>query len=140
GPTPLPTPLYTASNCQPAYRLYWSLSIFWKELGIDTASWLATLKEIVEPDGVRILGHRFKTPKVSQFLLSTKPHVAPPKVIRSIKGRLQHVVRRHLPRAFHRNYALHSVGAAARGVIETYIRSQLDHHRLADERAEALLR
>jgi REP element-mobilizing transposase RayT len=137
---PVPTPLYTASNCKPAYRLYWSLTVFWKQPGLDADSWLPTLKDTVEPDGVRILGHRFKAPEVSQFLLSTKPHVAPPEAIRSIKGRLQYVVRRQRPRAFHRNYALHSVGAVLRAVVENYIRSQLDHHPLADERAEALLR
>jgi REP element-mobilizing transposase RayT len=134
------TPLYTASNCKPAYRLYWSLTIFWKQPGLDADSWFPTLKDAVEPDGVRLLGHRFKTPEVSQFLLSTKPHVAPPNAIRSVKGRLQHIVRQQLPRAFQRNYALHSVGAASRAVVEDYIHSQLEHHPLADKRAEAMLR
>src|SRR5437879_2946432 len=115
-----PTPHYTASNCTLAYRLYWSLAVFWNQPGPDADCWLAALKDAVEPDGVRILGHRFKTPEISQFLLSTKPHVAPAAAIRSVKGRLQYLVRARQPKAFHRNYALHSVGAVSRPVIEKY--------------------
>jgi len=50
------------------------------------------------------------------------------------------MVRRQRPKAFHRNYAFHSVGAVSRAVVEKYIRSQVDHHPMVDERVNALLR
>jgi hypothetical protein len=38
--------------------------------------------------------------------------VAPSQCLRSIKGRLQHLVRAALPRAFRRNYSIRSLGTA----------------------------
>ena len=49
--------------------------------------------------------------------MSTTPGVAPSQLIRSIKGRLQHQVRRERPKAFRRNYSLHSIGSATRETV-----------------------
>jgi hypothetical protein len=42
----------------------------------------------------------------------------PERLVWSVKGRLQHLVRRRYPRAFQQNYGLRSVALAAREAIE----------------------
>src|SRR5438132_9344854 len=54
-------PIYTPDNCRPAYRLYWSLSLFWKAPCPRAEDWSPSLNQVVEQDGVRILGHASKT-------------------------------------------------------------------------------
>jgi REP element-mobilizing transposase RayT len=134
----MPAPLYTAENCRAAYQLNWSVSIFWRTPPREM-EWFDSLKASTQPDGVRILEHRFKSVDVSQFLVSTRPDSAPPQIIRSLKGRLQYLLREQLPKAFHRNYSIHSVGSANLAAVEEYVGSQLEHHRMADQRAQLLL-
>ena len=134
-----PAPIYTSENCRAAYQLNWSLALFWQEPAAN-ADWLADLQRTVEPNGVRILEHQFARPGVSQFLVSTRPETAPERLVWSVKGRLQHQVRRQCPKAFHRNYGLRSVGSATREALEGYVRSQVDHHPMADPRVQAALR
>jgi len=64
--------------------------------------------------------------------VSTKPHIAPSEIIRSTKGRLQHLIRAQSPKAFRRNYCIRSIGSATRTVVEDYVASQLGHHLLLD--------
>src|SRR5437016_5225948 len=104
SPMPAPAPLYTAANCSPAFQLNWSLAAFWTAPMLPAADWLPSLRAATEPDGVRVLEHHCKQPTTSQFLLSTTPAVAPQQIIRSVKGRLQYLVRHQLPQAFRRNY------------------------------------
>src|SRR5438105_7535991 len=99
-PTMPPDPIYTADNVRIAYELRWSVAVFWKQPAPLPSSWLQPLQQATEPDGVRILEHRFTKDNVSQFLVSTKPHVAPAQCLRSVKGRLQYLVRGTLPKAF----------------------------------------
>ncbi len=122
------SPIYTASNCGQAYQLNWSLSVFWKQ-SIGDADWLPTLQQTAEPDGIRVLQHRFLQPLVSQFLVSTRPHVAPVDMVRLVKGRLQHAVRSRMPKAFQGKYSFSSVGSARREAVENYVQSQASHHR-----------
>jgi hypothetical protein len=134
-----PQPLYTATNCKPAYQLRWSLAVFWNTPAAEPTGWLATLQKAVEPDGVRILEHRFTAPQVSQFFLSTTPAVAPAQVVRSVKGRLQYLVRRSQPKAFRGNYSIKSIGSVTRDVVEGYIARQPNHHPMADQRVQERL-
>jgi REP element-mobilizing transposase RayT len=60
-------------------------------------------------------------------------------LVNRVKGRLQYCVRQALPKALQRNYALRSFGSATRAAVESYVASQLDHHAMADPRAQALL-
>jgi REP element-mobilizing transposase RayT len=131
--------LYTTENCKPAYRLLWSLALFWKAPAPNVSTWLSALQAAVEPDGVRILEHHQRSPTVSQFLVSAKCPVSPAETIRSVKGRLQYLVRREVPKAFQRNYSIKSVGEVKRAVVEAYVRSQLNHHVMADERVQQAL-
>ena len=126
--------LYTPDNTEPAYQLNWGLTLFWRQLPIAESHWRANLQEATEPDGVRIIKHRTITGDASQFFVSTKPHVAPSELIRSVKGRLQHLIRSKAPKAFQRNYCLRSIGAANRSVVEDYVANQLNHHKMADPR------
>jgi REP element-mobilizing transposase RayT len=119
--------------------LNWTLSLFWHEPPA-VAAWLPELQAATEADGVRVLDHRFIKPGVSQFLVSTWPDVSPERQVWSVKGRLQHLVRRQRPRAFRRNYGLRSIGSATRDTIEEYVRSQVDHHPLADPRVQEQFR
>src|SRR5208337_3595514 len=107
----MPDPIYTAENVRLAYELRWSVAVFWTQAAPTAASWLGPLQDGTEPDGVRILEHRFTKDNVSQFLVSTRPHVTPAQCLRSVKGRLQHLVRAALPKAFRRNYSIRSLGA-----------------------------
>src|SRR4030095_13938989 len=129
-------PLYTAANCRPAYELRWSLALFCTTDVPPAEIWVAELKQSVERDGVRILEHLQKT-RLLLFLLSTKPSVTPPHIVKSIKGRLQHILQPCVPKAFRRNFSLTSAGDADRETIESYVASQLGHHPIADPRVEA---
>ena len=101
---------------------------------------MGELQPAADRDGVRILKHRFIKPGVSQFLLSTRPELSPERLVRSVKGRLQHLVGRERPKAFRRNYGLRSVGSATREAVEQYVCSQVDHHPMADPRVQEMLR
>jgi REP element-mobilizing transposase RayT len=130
----MPDPIYTADNCcEPAYQLNWSYSLFWHKLPPD-AAWLESLQAATEADGIRILQHEFGEKSVSQFLVSTRPDVAPQLIAQRLKGRLQHLVKATAPSAFQRNYAIRSVGSANRETIDDYLKGQVDHHPSADER------
>jgi REP element-mobilizing transposase RayT len=128
-------PLYTPENCRAAYRLNWSLSIFWNAPA-PGAGWLGALAEAVQTDGIRILEHRDIKTNVSQFLISTRPETAPADIARSVKGRLQYLVRESAPKAFRRNYGLRSVGEARGDVVQEYVRTQTQHHAMADPRVQ----
>ena len=132
-------PLYTPQNTEPAYQLNWGLTLFWRHFPIPEEGWLARLQEATEPDGVRVIKHRVTTGEASQFFVSTKPHVSLSELIRSVKGRLQHLIRDETPKAFQRNYCVRSIGAAKRSVVEDYVASQLKHHRMADRRVQQRL-
>ena len=135
----MPDPIYTADNVRLAYELRWSVAVFWTHTAPPPASWLPPLQEVTEPDGVRILEHRFTKANVSQFLISTKPHVPPAQCLLSVKGRLQHLVRAAVPKAFRRNYSIRGLGAANQQAIEAYVATQLQHHPMADPRIETML-
>ena len=136
---PSPAPLYTALNCTPAYQLNWTLSLFWTAPSLAPEQWLPSLRTAVEPDGVRVLEYHRPDATVGQFLLSTKPEVTPARAVRSVKGRLQYLIRRDLPRAFRRNYGISSVGPARHEAIVNYVGSQVSHHPMADERVQQRL-
>ncbi|WP_397568393.1 hypothetical protein [Schlesneria sp. T3-172] len=74
-----------------------------------------------------------------QLFLSTRPEVAPPSIVKSVKGRLQHLLRETTPKAFRRKFLLAAIGNAKREVVEAYVASQLDHHRMADDRVQNAL-
>ena len=132
-------PIYTSANCQPAYELRWSLSLFPDAELPQPAIWLESLQIAVERDGIRILEHRTTGQKVEQFFLTTRPDVAPPAIVKSVKGRLQHLLRPVAPNAFSRNFSLTSVGESRRHVVESYVENQLGHHRMADPRVQERL-
>ena len=135
----MPDPLYTADNCTPAYQLRWSLALFPHAELPSAEIWLEALKHGTETDGVRLLECHRRAADVWQFLLSTLPTVAPPQIIKSVKGRLQNLVHETHPKAFRRNFSLTSVGDANRTAVEQYVSDQLGHHRMADPRIEARL-
>lgn len=128
-------PIYTADNCRdPAYQLNWSYSLFWDQAPSADPVWLKPLQEACEPDGIRVLQHEFTAENVSQFLVSTRPDVAPQLIAQRVKGRLQHLIRESRPTAFRRNYSLRSIGSETRETLEGYLASQLGHHPCADSR------
>ena len=127
-----PPPLYTIESCRAAYQLNWSLTLFWKQAPPSAETWLEQLRAATETDHVRILEHRFTDARNSQFLLSTRPTVSPSATIRSVKGRLQHEVKRTVPKAFQRNYSIQSVGSANSDTTEQYVMTQTEHHTMAD--------
>ncbi len=131
-------PIYTADNISPAWQLDWSVTLFWREPPW-TEDWLDAVREALEPDGIRVLAHRFLDADRSQFVVSTLPAVKPIEVIQRLKGRLQYIVRERWPKAFRRNYDLHSTGSTCREKVEDYVASQLQHHAVEDPRANGAL-
>jgi len=127
-------------NVKAAYQLRWSLALFAKSRLPSADIWLSSLREVVERDAVRILELEPRARDVWQFYLSTQPAVAPPQIVKSVKGRLQHLLGPTHPDAFRRNFSLVAVGDAKREVVEEYVASQLGHHRMADPCVQALLR
>lgn len=117
-------PLYELGNSHAAFELRWSLSIFWRAPAPDVGIWFGALREEARRDGVRVLEHHLVKANVSQFLLSTAPETAPASMVRGIKGRLQHLVRARIPKAFRRNYGLRSVGQVRGDVVQEYVSSQ----------------
>jgi REP element-mobilizing transposase RayT len=132
--------IYTPADTRAAYQLNWGLTVFWRTEAVDEAEWLDLLRPATERDGVRVLEHRGSADGTSQFLVSTRPDVSPERLLWSVKGRLQHVLRERMPAAVQRNYALRSIGTVKRQVVEGYIVDQLGHHEMADERVQARLR
>jgi REP element-mobilizing transposase RayT len=132
-------PIYTPESTVAAYQLDWTISVFWRATPPDDSGWLDALRAATEPDGIRILKHQLKNETTSQFLISTKPPVSPRQFLRSVKGRLQHLLREKMPSAFQRNYSFRSVGSANRQVVEAYIAGQLGHHVMADDRVQSRL-
>jgi len=132
-------PIYNAYNTKPAYQLNWGLTLFWRQTPVPAGDWLATLKDATEPDGVRVIKHRVTSNEASQFFVSTMPSVAPPQLIRLVKGRLQHILRQRLPKAFRRSYCLRSIGSGTRETVEEYVANQLGHHCMADPRVQERL-
>ncbi len=133
-----PQPLYTRANCTFAAPLQWGLTVFWRSPVIE-APWFANLAAATEGDGIRLLGHRFVRPGLSQFCLSTLPEVSPLLLVQRVKGRLQYLVRTSLPKALQGCYALRSFGRVRREVIEQYVAAQLGQHQMADERVQRML-
>lgn len=119
--------IYLADSTAAAWQLDWSLTVFWRSPPI-TDDWLHDLRDALEPDGIRLLEHRFSQLDRSLFWLSTLPSVKPTELVQRIKGRLQHVVRSLWPQALRRNYDLHSIGSTRRDKTEQYVASQLSHH------------
>jgi len=122
-----PKPLYTAENTTCAFQILYSVSVFWKD-PCSEDSWLPELQTQCEAAQLRILQHRFSTNTCSLFLISARPNVAATEVVRGIKGRLQTLVRDVRPRAFQRNYDIHSIGSTTREKTENYVARQLQHH------------
>jgi REP element-mobilizing transposase RayT len=134
----MPAPIYTAANCSFSCPLQWGVSVFWRQTPTD-AAWYHELAEALAADDIRLLGHRFAQPRVSQFAVSTKPHVAPVTIVQRIKGRLQYIVRERMPKPLQRNYAIRSFGHVTRTTIEQYVASQLEHHQMSDPRVQERL-
>lgn len=135
----IPEPLYTPDNCAAAYELRWSLALFPSLPLPPSDQWLNELKAATERDHIRILEQHLLPNGTVQFLLSTQPAVAPPAIVKSIKGRLQTVLRPLAAVGFRRNFRLTSVGEASVKVVENYVAQQLEHHLLASHRSQQLL-
>ncbi|MDZ4851087.1 MAG: hypothetical protein SGI77_17505 [Pirellulaceae bacterium] len=132
-------PLYTLDNCKAAYQCRWSLSIFPKQTLPQPGNWLGPLNEALRPDNVRVLEAFQQANQSLLFLLSTTPSVAPPQIVRVVKGRLQHLLRSEFPVEYRRNFRLTSVGDANLATVEAYVAKQAEHHQLADPRSQQLM-
>ncbi len=130
------TPIYTRENCRFSCPLQWGVTVFWRKPELDD-NWSQDLATATEPDGIRVLSHRFAEPAIGQFAISTQSHVSPLLVVQRVKGRLQYLVRRRVSKAFHGNYAIRNVGTVTRETVEAYVADQLDHHRMADPGIQA---
>ena len=132
-------PIYTAENTNPAFQLNWSVSLFGKIDFPPPSAWLDQLKTATEPDGVRILEYHTTQSNVGQFLVSTLPKASPSEIVRSLKGRWQHLIKTQHPKAFRRNYYIGSIGEANCRILDQYIAGQTTKHPMADARVQQRL-
>lgn len=130
-------PIYTAANTTAAFQLNWSVALFGKTDLPAPPTWIAELQAATERDGVRILEHCHTTPNVLQFTVSTPPALSPSEIIRSVKARLQYIIRDQIPKAFRRNYFIGSVGESNCAVLDQYVARQTSKHPMADPRVQA---
>lgn len=135
----LSQPLYTPDNCRAAFQLCWSLALFPVGEVPPAADWLEQLKGVTERDEVRILEYHERSEEGLLFLLSTTPWVSPPDIVKSVKGRLVHLLRPRMKLEFRRNFSLTSVGSAKLETVEKYVETQLAHHPLAAQRSQFLM-
>jgi REP element-mobilizing transposase RayT len=135
----MPEPLYTVANCRIAYQLHWSLTVFATQSWPQLDSWWRPLQQAVEPDGVRLLEFQASGTAAGQFFVSSKPETSPAQIVRSVKGRLQYIVRGAIPQFWRRHYSITSVGDAKNDVLQGYIGRQVEHHPMADPRVVDLL-
>ena len=104
-------------------------------------TWWEPLRQGTEPDGVRLLEFHSRDATSGQFLVSTKPDIAPAQIVRSIKGRLQYLLKAAIGRLWRRHYSIASVGDANNDVLQGYVGRQEKRHPMADPRvAERLTR
>jgi REP element-mobilizing transposase RayT len=132
-------PIYLKNELRLAYQLNWSLSVFTSRQIPESPRWLEQLGTVTEADGVRILEYRNTTETTHQFLLSTQPSVVPWAIARSVKGRLQYLLRDTGPRVFRRNYWLQSVGQANCETLQHYVGRQALRHAMADAAVQQML-
>lgn len=135
----IPSPIYLESNIRIAYQLNFSLSCFSRVPLPESTQWLKTLQAVTESDSVRILEYRSANATTHQFLLSAIPKVAPPNATRSIKGRLQYLLRQSAPKIFKRNYRIESVGETNNRTLQEYVGKQPERHKMADPDVQARL-
>ena len=133
------TPIYLPENCQSAFQLNWSVAVFGQHDLPPKLTWYEPLKTVTEADGVRILEVHIPQPRVVQFLVSTRPDVAPSDIVRLLKGRWQYMLRSTHPSAFRRNYFIGSVGDANSDTLNSYVAHQIEKHPMADDRITAKL-
>lgn len=133
-----PEPIYTADNTRAAYQLNWSLTLFLREPAPPESQWIESLKAATEPDAVRILEYRRLEPFTIQFFISTQPQLSPAQIVRSVKGRLQYIVKDVVPKLFRRNYSVLSVGAANNSCLDAYVAKQPARHQMADPKVQHL--
>ena len=133
-----PSPLFLPSNCSAAYQLSWSLSVFGKERLPSPSECIDALRIEVAKDQLKILECEYRAPNVAMFFLSSQPSASPSQIVRSIKGRWQHLSRATDRIEFRRNYRIDSVGDANAIVLDEYVAKQAAKHRMADERVQAM--
>ena len=124
-------PIYTDFNTNFAYQLNWSLSLFGKSSLPSKEIWFNALSIATEADEVRVLSAVNRSDNVVQILVSTKPKSSPSDIVRSVKARLQYLLRDQVPSAFRRNHHIASVGDAKASVLDQYVASQADKHPMA---------
>jgi len=132
-----PTPLYSARNLHPSYRLYYDWS-GWPSVGSlpampGDAVWDA-LAASWAPDGLRLLERRW-TRDCVHLTFSTTPAVSPVFLAQRAKGRLQHALRgAATPVTFNRKVSVRSTGKNTRATVEQYVAAQVAKEHLADPR------
>lgn len=130
-----PTPLYASDNCNHAYQLHWSVTLFANQDLPQESVWRPPLTSILEQDGIRFLELQLTKPDMPQLFVSSQPHVAPADILRLVKGRWQYLLRQSIPHLWQRNYSIASVGDANHKRLEAYVAGQSDHHPMSDPRA-----
>jgi REP element-mobilizing transposase RayT len=131
---PMPEPLYTAANCRVAYQLHWSVTVFARQALPNREAWREQLQSTVERDGIRLLEFQLREAATAQWFVSSKPEVSPTQIVRSVKGRLQFLVKDAIPQLWRRHYSITSVGDATNDVLQGYVGRQVQRHPMADPR------
>jgi len=138
----LPEPLYQPTDLHPAYQLRYGWT-GWPSKATFPVDFVADVLPDIAPewesDGLRVLESSLTSDQI-QLTLSATPQVAPITLAARVKGRIQHHCRRKgTPIDFSRKVAVRSLGDPSRVQVEAYIRNQVPHEALTDERFREML-
>jgi REP element-mobilizing transposase RayT len=137
-----PVPLYRPADLSAAFQLRYG----WTGWPSREPLPHRLLTEIIprlasawEKDGLRVLESSIDSRSI-QLTLSATPQVSPVTLAARVKGRIQYQCRqRGAPIDFSRKVCVRSIGDPTRQEVEGYIRSQVVHADLADERFRLML-
>lgn len=130
--------IYTLEHCSFSAPLCWSVTLFWNE-SEPNADWQEPFACDLEKDKIKLLNHKFRDSKTSQFLVSTQIDSSPSFIVQRVKGRLYYIVKQRKPKPFRGNFAIRSIGKSGRAETEKYVSDQLGHHVMADTKVQTAL-
>ncbi|MFH0909026.1 MAG: transposase [bacterium] len=132
--------LYTATNLRPVSRLHYAWT-GWPTEGttLPPLSNLDALATAWQTDGFRLLAHDANASRV-MLTFESDANVSPSVLAQRVKGRLNNTLRlAGTPASFSRKVSVRTLGENISDIVEDYLRDQLKHIDLVDDRYRQLL-
>ena len=133
---------YISHNLETVHDIHYSWT-GWPSPGSSlppaTPALLDGLAATFKGDGLLLESHTW-TPTAIHLTVAAQPDQAPVWICQRLKGRLDHALRKQeTPVSFSRKVSLRALGHNRTGVVDRYVRDQLENVDLADPRYRATL-